>query len=81
MSDKKPLEQLIAEHDSVRKMVGKIYRHAKSGQDYQLLMTCHDTETQELMAVYCLTAFSRLKFTRPMSQFVEKFEEADHARR
>lgn len=75
VSEKKPLEQLIAEHKEYRKLIGKNFTHVKSGQSYQLLMTVHDTETQELMAVYCLNAMSQMKFTRRMGEFLEKFEE------
>ena len=76
MIDKKPLEQLMAERNEHRKLVGKTFVHTKSGQHYQLLMLAHDTETQTLNAVYCMNAMSQFKFTRPMSEFVEKFEEA-----
>ena len=72
--EKKPLEQLVSEHEKYRKLVGKIFSHLKSGQEYQLITTAHDTETQEIVGVYCLCAMSKLKFTRPMIQFLEKFE-------
>lgn len=75
MSEKKPLEQLLAEHQQHRKLIGKNFTHIKSGQSYQLMMTAHDTETQELMAVYCLNAMSQMKFTWKMAEFLEKFEE------
>lgn len=72
---KKSLEELMAERNHHRKLVGKTFRHTKSGQNYQLLMLAHDTETQTLNAVYCMSAMSQFKFTRPMVEFVEKFEE------
>lgn len=75
MIDKKPIEQLVAEHAEFTKYVGKIFVHHKSQQTYQLLFTAHDTESQELMAVYCLCAMTKLKFTRSMAEFLEKFEE------
>lgn len=74
--EKKPLEQLIAEHREHQKLWGKSFRHIKSGASYQLIRTVHDTETQTLNAVYLLNALSMLQFTRPMSEFLEKFEEA-----
>lgn len=76
MIEKKPLEALLAEHNKYRKMWGKSFRHIKSGASYQLIRTAHDTETQELNAVYLLNAMSMLQFTRPMSEFLDKFEEA-----
>ncbi len=76
MTEKKPLETLIAEHNQHRKLWSKSFRHIKSGTSYQLIRTAHDTETQELCAVYCLNAMSILQFTRPMSEFLEKCEEA-----
>ena len=75
MPDKKPLETLIAEHNTHRKLWGKSFRHIKTGDSYQLLRTAHHTETQGLMAVYCLNAMSILQFTRPMNEFLAKFEE------
>lgn len=76
MTEKKPLEQLMAERNEYRHLINKTFRHIKSGQHYQLLMVAHDTETQALNAVYCMSAMSQFKFTRSMVDFVEKFEEA-----
>lgn len=78
MSEKvrKPLEQMIAEINTVRKMMHKTYKHKKSGQHYTLMMAVFDEATNELMAVYCLVAWTQLKFVRPMAEFIEKFEES-----
>lgn len=71
---RKPLDQLISELESVREACGKTYLHRKSGQSFQLLFAAFDERTNELLAVYCLIAYPRLKFTRPMAEFHEKFE-------
>lgn len=73
---RKPLEQMIAELKEVRPLMHKTYRHKKSGQHYMLLMPVFDEATNELMAVYCLVAWTQLKFVRPMTEFIEKFEES-----
>lgn len=73
-STKKPLEQLLAEHGEHKHLIGKTFKHIKTGQLYQLLMTVHDTETQELQAVYCLCAMTQFKFARAMTEFLEKME-------
>lgn len=78
--EKKPLEQLMMEHNEHRKLVNKNFIHKSTGQSYQLIFTAHNTETQELMAVYCLNAMTQLKFTRSMTEFLEKFEEGHSSR-
>lgn len=75
MSDnRKSIAILKSEVDTFRQYQGKIFNHSKSGEEYQLLFCAFDEATNEIQAVYCLCAMSWLKFTRPMSQFLEKFE-------
>lgn len=71
---RKPLEQLLAELAEIRPHVGRPFVHAKSGQTFQLLFGAFDEHSNEFLAVYCLLAHPALKFTRPMSEFLEKFE-------
>ena len=73
---RKTIEQLLSERNEYRKMLNRVYVHTKSGQKYQLIGLCHTEATNELMAYYCLTALSQLQFVRPISEFIEKFEES-----
>jgi hypothetical protein len=71
---RKSLQKLKEEHDEDRKNYGKIFRHIKSGDTYQLLFPAFDEATNEKLAIYVLVAMPWLKFTRPMTEFLEKFE-------
>jgi len=73
---KKSLEEMIHELKEHRHLVHRGFNHKKSGQHYQLLMQVFNESTNELMAVYCLSAWTQLKFVRPMTEFIEKFEES-----
>lgn len=75
MTDKKHPATLIEEHMAHRKSWGRTFVNKKDGASYQLLRTAHDTETQELMAVFCLNAMSMLQFVRPMVDFLAKHDE------
>ncbi|MEV5033661.1 hypothetical protein MRBLMC3_002898 [Sphingobium sp. LMC3-1-1.1] len=72
---RKSMERLLAEHEEHRKLVGKNFVHRGSGDSYQLLALAHTESGNELVAVYCLNALSRLKFTRPIAEFLDRFEE------
>lgn len=72
---RKSIASLKAEHDIYRKYHNKTFTHTKSGEEYQFLFTCFDEATNEIQAVYCLCAMTWLKFTRPIGEFLEKFEE------
>lgn len=72
---RKSIERLLAEHNEHRRLVGKNFVHRGSGDSYQLLALAHTESGNELVAVYCLNAMSRLKFTRPMTEFLDRFEE------
>lgn len=74
-AEKKTLPNLLAEHNQFRKMKNKNFVHKESKEEYQLLMTAHYVENQEICGVFCLNAMPQLKFVRPMSEFTEKFEE------
>lgn len=71
----RPLEQLMADINKYRELKNKNFIHKKSGTSYQLILISIDVNTQETLGTYCLNAIPALKFTRPMSEFVEKFEE------
>lgn len=72
---RKSIERLLAEHNEHRRLVGKNFVHRISGDSYQLLALAHTESGNELVAVYCLNAMSRLKFTRPIAEFLDRFEE------
>lgn len=72
--NRKSIAALKAEHDIYRPINGKIFNHTKSGEEYQLLFTAFNESTNEIEAVYCLCAMTWLKFTRPIGEFLEKFE-------
>ncbi len=65
---RKPLDKLISELESAREHVGKTYVHLKSRQGFQLLFVAFDGRTNEMLAVYCLLAYTRLKFTMPLPE-------------
>lgn len=74
MSDhRKSIHQLKVEHDQDRELYGKPFVHRGSGEGYQLLFCAFDEGTNQKMAVYCLSAMPWLKFTRPFTEFVERF--------
>jgi len=72
---RKSLPTLKAEVDEYKKMAGKTFIHTKSGEAYQLLFFAFEEGSNDLVAVYVLCAMPWLKFTRPVAQFIEKFEE------
>lgn len=72
---RKSIEQLLADYREHQRLVGKNFVHRSSGDSYQLLALAHTESGNELVAVYCLNALSRLKFTRPMAEFLDRFEE------
>lgn len=77
---RKTISQMIGELNAVRKASHKVFKHKKSGEAYQLINMAFDEETNELMAVYCIVAMPQIKFVRPMSIFLEKFEQQDTPR-
>lgn len=74
VDQRKSIEQLLADYRVHQHMVGKNFVHRSSGDSYQLLALAHTESGNELVAVYCLNALSRLKFTRPIAEFLDKFE-------
>lgn len=72
---RKSIHQLKKEHDEDRKLYGKPFVHRGSGEDYQLLFCAFSESTNEKIAVYCLSAMPWLKFTRPFTEFTERFRE------
>jgi hypothetical protein len=70
---RKPLSQLIAEKDQYRKLLHKTFVHNKSSDKFQLLMFAFDEHTNELQAVYNLTAMPALKFVCSAAHFLESF--------
>lgn len=72
---RKSLPTLKAEVDEYRELVGKTFCHTKSGENYQLLFLAFEESTNDLVAIYVMSAMPWLKFTRPVDQFIEKFEE------
>lgn len=75
VDQRKSMEQLLADYRAHQHMVGKNFVHVSSGDSYQLLALAHTESGNELVAVYCLNALSRLKFTRPIAEFLDRFEE------
>lgn len=76
--DRKPLEQLIGEYREYEPMLFKCYQHIKSGSIYQVLALAHTEAENTLVVVYCLCAMSKLKFTRPVGEFCEKFKPMEY---
>jgi hypothetical protein len=74
---RKTLGQLKAEYDKFRPMFGKTFRHIGNGDKYILLFVTFDEQTNETKATYGSAALPWLKFDRPMSLFLERFEQ-DH---
>lgn len=72
---RKSIAALKAEYDQYRPLHGKPFMHTKSGEDYQFLFTSFNEETNQIEVVYCLSAMTWLKFTRPVEEFLEKFTE------
>ena len=72
---RKSIERLLSEHNEHRRLVGKNFVHCASGDSYQLLALAHTESGNDLVAVYCLNAMSRLKFTLPITEFLDRFEE------
>ncbi|UZW55534.1 hypothetical protein NUH86_01645 [Sphingobium sp. JS3065] len=72
---RKSMEQLLADYREHQRLVGKNFIHRGSGASYQLLALAHTESGNDLVAVYCLNAMSRLKFTRPIAEFLDRFEE------
>lgn len=77
---KKRLEQLMAEHQPYMGLSNKNYVHKESGDSYQLIFTFHDVHTQILHGLFVANWNTKLKFGRPMTEFIEKFEEGHSAR-
>jgi hypothetical protein len=75
MPVRKSLQQMKAEHDQDRQLIGKTFHHYKTGDDYQLLFATWDEETNEKQAVYVLCAMPWLKFNRPFEDFKARFIE------
>ena len=80
MAEKKPLDKLIEEHNLYQSKITKNYVHRDSQVSYQLITTAHDVKTQEIVGVFCMNSMPRLKFVRPMKEFIEKFDEGHSAR-
>mgnify|MGYP003436271284 CR=1 FL=1 len=76
---KKTHSEMLAEYATYRKWPNRNYIHTGSGESYYLLNLAFDVNTQELTAVYSFNAMPQFKFTRPMSEFVEKFTEGHSA--
>lgn len=81
MSDhRKSIHQLKVEHDEDRELYGKPFVHRGSGEEYQLLFCAFDEASNQKIAVYVLCALPWLKFTRPFTEFKERFTEGFAAR-
>lgn len=72
---RKSIHALIVEYNENRGFYGKVFHHKETLEDYQLLYPAWDERTNEKLAVYCLCAMSRLKFTMPFAEFLETFDE------
>jgi hypothetical protein len=69
------IAMLKERHDKYRHLASKSFVHTKSGESYQFLFTCFDEATNEVNAVYVLSAMPWLKFNRPIEEFLSKFHE------
>lgn len=72
---RKTLGQLKAEYDRYRPLFGKSFKHIGNGDKYILLFVTFDEATNEAKAVYQSAALPWLKFDRPMTYFLERFEQ------
>lgn len=75
MSSRLSIHQLKEKHDKYIELKNKVFIHNKSGEKYQLLFTAFSESENEVEAIYCLCTMPWLKFTRPISEFLNSFSE------
>lgn len=72
---RKTVTQLRADYDKYRQLLGKPIIHNKSKEEFQVLAITWDEGGNKPHYMYCYSAMTWMKFSRPCKTFLEKFHE------
>lgn len=77
---RKSIHQLMREVKDTQHLMNKPYLHKETDEPYQALMLAFDEQSNEGLVIYCLSTIPALKFIKPVSSFLDRFEEGQWPR-